>query len=173
MELYDDICYNIIKACKAKDIISLYLVNKQYQNILNKPFVLKELSKQYHINICTFKDFILNINIKISCGDKYTILIKNYLYVWGANGFGQLGLGHNNDVNVPTKLNFKANKIICGSFHTIAITDDDLYVWGCNRNGQLGLGHNNDVRGPTKLNFKANKIVCGSLHTIAITDDGL
>ncbi len=172
----DDIYYNIIKRSKPKDIISLYFVNQSYQRVLNKPFVLKELSNQYHIKIDTFKNFVDFINIKISCGYDYTILIKNnQIYVWGNNKFGQLGLGHNDVVNVPTKLNFdfKINKIVCGIYYTIAITDDGLYVWGYNRFGQLGLGHNNNINIPTKLNFKINKIVCSSNHTIAITEDGL
>ncbi len=44
------------------------------------------------------------------------------------NDDGQLGLGHYNNVNVPTKLNvgFKVNKVSCG-YHTIAMTDDGLY----------------------------------------------
>ncbi len=176
MALNDDIYYNIIKLSKGKDIISLYFVDKNYHRVLNKTFILKELSNQYHIKIDTFKNFIDFINIKIRCGYDYTTLIKNNeLYVWGDNEEGQLGLGHNNHINVPTKLNFKAHKIVCGGYHTIAITDDGLYVWGYNNRGQLGLGHYNSVNVPTKLNFdfKINKIVCSSNHTIAITDDGL
>ncbi len=69
----------------------------------------------------------------------------------GDNSYGQLGLGHNYSVNVPTKLNFKANEIVCGGYHTIAITDDGLYVWGHNFSGQLGLGHNLYLNVPTKL----------------------
>ncbi len=178
IELPDDIYYTIIKNSQPKDIISLYFVNQSYQRVLNKPFMLKELSKQYHANITTFNDFISIINIKISCGKTFTTLIKNnQLYVWGDNRFRQLGLNHTNNVNVPTKLNLKANKIVCGAYHAIAMMDNNnLYVWGDNRYRQLGLRGNKSKK-PTKLNlnFKINKIVSGSSsdYTIAITDNGL
>ena len=53
--------------------------------------------------------------------DTYTIIYENNgdILVFGHNYYGQLGLGHNNNINVPTLLmNDKSIKnIICGRHH--------------------------------------------------------
>ena len=66
--------------------------------------------------------------------------MSNFIYnlngdvlVFGYNDHGQLGLGHNNDVNIPTLLmNDKTIKnIICGGYHTIIYKDNgDILVFG-------------------------------------------
>src|SRR5208283_3405937 len=135
-------------------------------------------------------------DIKIRCGFYHTCLIfDKQLYAWGSNGYGQLGLGHNQNQNSPQKLNLPpVKKIICGSYHSVAITiTNEVYVWGSNQYGQLGLGHNQHQNSPQKLNLPAGeekvrnspfsnlagkssafsspvkKIICGSYHSIAVT----
>ena len=112
--------------------------------------------------------------IKIKCGNGYSIMLfNNKVYVWGANEYGELGLGHTNNVNSPQKLNLEnIIKISCGSFHSMAITNaNQVYVWGDNGYCQLGLGHNNKVNSPQKLNLEnIIKISCGGYHSIAITN---
>ena len=120
------------------------------------------------------KDIIQIINgmyynlfrIILKCGYNHSIMLcDNQVYVWGANGYGQLGLGHNNDVNSPQKLNLdNIIKISCGLYHSMAITNlNQVYVWGGNGYGQLGLGHNNNVNSLQKLNLdnikKIEKII--------------
>ena len=96
-------------------------------------------------------------NIIISCGVSHTIAITkdNKLYSWGYNYNGQLGLGHNNNVNVPTEIKL-ANvvSVSCGGDFTIAITKDNkIYSWGYNDLGRLGLGHNYCVNEPNEINL--------------------
>lgn len=66
-----------------------------------------------------------------------------------------MGLGHNIDVNVPTKLPFEhglISNVICSNASTIMITTEgDCFCCGDNKYGQLGLGHTNDVNVPTKI----------------------
>ena len=61
------------------------------------------------------KDIIQIINgmyydlfrIQIKCGYNYSIMLcNNQVYVWGDNEYGQLGLGHTNEVNSPQLLKF-------------------------------------------------------------------
>jgi len=111
--------------------------------------------------------------IKISCGCEHTCLLMDEIYVWGNNIYGQLGLGHNQKQNSPQKLNLpNIKKIICGGFHTIALTNsNEVWVWGNNIYGQLGLGHNQDQNSPQKLNLPNIKdIICGCYHTTALTN---
>ena len=112
---------------------------------------------------------------------------QRQVYAWGANKVGQLGLGHNNDVNRPSLLpfpgsraNWTLNNIVASGASTFAIFQNaegqsQVYAWGYNGYRQLGLGHNNAVTAPTLLpfpdslaNWTLNNIVCGESSTLAI-----
>ena len=72
------------------------------------------------------------------------------LWMWGDNGFGQLGNGggwnavyllQNLYQNVPVKITDGVAAVSCGGHHTAAIkTDGSLWAWGDNSTGQLGNG---------------------------------
>jgi len=68
-------------------------------------------------------------------------------YAWGANSYGQLGLGlcHEQE-DVPTYLGaWPFVRLSGGGGHTLAINyNGDLYACGSNRCGQLGVGHRVD-----------------------------
>jgi alpha-tubulin suppressor-like RCC1 family protein len=126
---------------------------------------------------------------KIECGTYYTMALthSNEVYAWGSNTSGQLGLattpkgdaGRFADpgekflsIDLPHKLDLPSiKKIICGSYHTIALTHSgEIYVWGSNSHGQLGLGHETNVYTPQKLDFpNIKKIICRAAHTMIIT----
>jgi len=67
--------------------------------------------------------------IRVACGGCHTILIdnKNQTYVFGWNWHGQLGLGDEDNRNLPKKLSTlpegagKIIKVVCGGIHTILI----------------------------------------------------
>jgi len=72
------------------------------------------------------------------------------LFCWGRNQFGQLGLGHQDDVATPTELPFFASMQVdqvAGLFstHTCARAAGDVYCWGDGAFGGLGLG-DTDIR---------------------------
>lgn len=95
----------------------------------------------------------------VSCGYDHTIIIEKSgcSYTWGKNIHGQLGIGRNAPRHSPKELMLKnIDTIVCGSDHTIAITNtyDKIYVWGNNYNGQLGLGDNNSRDSPCLLKFE-------------------
>jgi len=65
------------------------------------------------------------------------------LYVWGYDGYGQLGLGdtHPNryaPTAVPNMTNVTA--IAAGYYHSLAVANCQVLAWGINANGELGVG---------------------------------
>jgi len=103
--------------------------------------------------------------LTLETGWGYNILIfKNgKVYVWGANGAGQLGIGDTNYRDTPTE-NTQLEQIIqdnggvnniltleTGGEHNILIfKNGKVYVWGWNIYGQLGLGETTNRITPTE-----------------------
>lgn len=76
-------------------------------------------------------------------------------YTWGANSYGQLGLGYVSEQEVTPRqvpVTQKFVKIAGGGGHTLAVDNEGgtLFVCGWNRFGQLGLGHCTDVNSFTR-----------------------
>ena len=99
-----------------------------------------------------------------------------YLYVFGGNIYGQLGLGvpiQNKPIKFLGKR--KVIQVSCGSKHTATVTSDNkLWVMGDNTYGQLGLGDRNSRTGFTFIpNFdNVIQVSCGIFFTAFITLDG-
>uniref|UniRef100_A0A2K6F1T6 Secretion regulating guanine nucleotide exchange factor n=3 Tax=Propithecus coquereli TaxID=379532 RepID=A0A2K6F1T6_PROCO len=104
------------------------------------------------------------------------------LFAWGANSYGQLGLGHKEDVLLPQQLNdfckpMGVRRITGGGGHSAIVTDGGgLFVCGLNKDGQLGLGHTEDVLyfTPCKslLGCPIQQVACGWDFTIILTENG-
>ena len=111
------------------------------------------------------------------------------VYAFGENDCGQLGLGHNDDVEHEQKIeelsgrekNLK--KIYEGNCCMFAQTVDGvIYSWGSNKWGQLANRNSNehgDFYKPKKIEFKVTNqevaivdIKCGSRHNLALSIDG-
>ena len=113
-----------------------------------------------------------------SCGEDHTITLSDdgSAHSFGRNEEGQLGLGHNNDVSLPTPiLNLpKINQISCGDYFTVCV-DVEGFIWsfGENTYGQLGTGNTTDYNFPQKLQEipPVLSVSCGSKHTLIITND--
>ena len=73
---------------------------------------------------------------------------------FGRNEEGALGLGHNNDVSLPTPIpNLpQINLVSCGLNFTVCV-DHEGFIWsfGENRFGQLGTGNETNFNVPQKL----------------------
>ncbi|MCL2862278.1 MAG: hypothetical protein FWE22_07710 [Firmicutes bacterium] len=109
----------------------------------------------------SFHEFIVNgtmINagetrfVKIASNDRggfsgfsgFSLAIDTYgyLWTWGQNLFGQLGLGHSYEVLMPTRVTNERRFVdICiGSNHSLAVDEaGNLFSWGANNDGQLGF----------------------------------
>ena len=111
------------------------------------------------------------------CGSDHTITLSNdgTLYSFGCYHHGQLGLGHNNDVSLPTPIpNFPQISLIsCGFYFTVCV-DCDGFMWSFGQNsGQLGTGNKTDFNVPQKIEDipPVLSVSCGSYHTLIITTD--
>ncbi|XP_062432491.1 secretion-regulating guanine nucleotide exchange factor isoform X1 [Rhea pennata] len=110
--------------------------------------------------------------------------MERALFAWGANSYGQLGLGHKEDTLAPQSLKDVSCKcqgfksITGGGGHSALITDaGELFVCGRNKEGQLGLNHSEDVLCFTLCTalsgFCVTQIACGWDFTIILVGTGL
>ena len=81
-----------------------------------------------------------------ACGYYHTITLSDdgTAHSFGDNYNGELGLGHNKDVSVPTPIpNIpKINTVSCGYNFSVCV-DCEGFIWsfGKNNSGQLGTGN--------------------------------
>ena len=95
-------------------------------------------------------------------GGLMTPSVGGDVYAWGANDFGQLGIGSiiKTSTNTPQLVPVLRNKQIAwlsaGSEHALAVSDAGLvYSWGRDNHGQLGIGtdvYNSCGQGSTNPN---------------------
>ncbi|MBN1609592.1 MAG: hypothetical protein JW940_23370 [Polyangiaceae bacterium] len=97
--------------------------------------------------------------VQVAAGRDFTcaILKSGHVKCWGANDYGQLGLGdkddrgtdpsHMGDALPAVSLGAHAKAIAAGTGHACAVlSTDEVKCWGANSSGQLGLG-DTDFRG--------------------------
>ena len=120
---------------------------------------------------------------QIAAGDSHSAAVTKDgdLYMWGANGSGQLGIQSNAASNIPVKVNNSSSTlpeksvkyVALGSYHSAAITKDgSLYMWGYNNYGQLGNGSTTYSYTPVKIMENVATVSLGAWHSAAITKDG-
>ena len=111
-------------------------------------------------------------------GEYHTITLSNdgTLHSFGQNSEGQLGLGHNNNVSLPSPIpNLPQISLIsCGSLFTVCV-DCEGFMWsfGDNTSGQLGTGNRTKFNVPQKILSipPVLSVSCGLEHTLIITND--
>ena len=112
------------------------------------------------------------------CGLHHTITLSDdgTVYSFGRNNEGQLGLGHNNNVSLPTLIpNLPIiNMISCGSNFTVCV-DHEGFIWSFGKNdfGQLGTGNKTNFNVPQQIiNIPpVISVSCGFSYTLIITKD--
>ena len=122
----------------------------------------------------------MQTKIACACGCEHTITLLNdgTAHSFGINILGELGLGHNNDVSLPTPIpNLpQINMISCGMHFTVCV-DYEGFIWsfGSNDDGQLGTRNKTNFNVPQKLlNIPpVLSVACGSYHTLITYDDDL
>ncbi|XP_023933810.2 probable E3 ubiquitin-protein ligase HERC4 isoform X2 [Bicyclus anynana] len=122
--------------------------------------------------------------IQVDCGSHHSVALSNNgdLYAWGANVYGQCGLGYTSNKEttprpITSLLGVPIALIACGSNHTFVISKSGaVFGWGKNNNGQLGLQDRENRNYPTHLktlrNVKVCHISCGEDFTAFLTLDG-
>ena len=113
------------------------------------------------------------------CGSQHTITLSNdgTLHSFGHNEQGQLGLGHNKKVSLPTPIpNLPQISLVsCGYNFTICV-DCEGFMWsfGENNSGQLGIGNKTyNIYVPQKIERipPVLSVSCGHEFTLIVTTD--
>ena len=90
----------------------------------------------------------------LGTGRTITVADDNKVYAFGSNELGQLGVGKERFITIPTPIvNLpKIQKVSCGYWFTICI-DFDGFMWsfGDNMYGQLGTGDKKHYNTPQKI----------------------
>ncbi|XP_077974377.1 putative E3 ubiquitin-protein ligase HERC1 isoform X2 [Styela clava] len=120
--------------------------------------------------------------VSISAGYRHSacVTVGGELYTWGEGDYGRLGHGNNNSKNVPTLVRDinNAGQVICGSSHTVVVSQDRAVVWtfGGGDNGKLGHGDTSRVYRPKIVEGLSGvfirKVCAGSQSTLALTTSG-
>ncbi|KAL0245102.1 hypothetical protein GEMRC1_009182 [Eukaryota sp. GEM-RC1] len=102
--------------------------------------------------------------------------ISGYVYSWGWNRDGQLGLGHTNNIYTPTLIpNLSNVKQIAGRFLTaFALTrDGKVYGWGWGRDNVLCKTNTINEHSPMLINSLQNiKFIAAGRAAFFIKEDG-
>eukprot|EP01084_Bolivina_argentea_P264760 448593_1 len=129
-------------------------------------------------------------NIKtFDVGNTHTICVdnNNNVFAFGANWYGQLGLGNTDNKDQPPIMIpfFNRSKIgimdvKCGDCHSLALSiNHKIYSWGYNTSGQCGFGIQRKLEKittpeqiPSFKNQTMIKIICGNNHNASINEKG-
>jgi alpha-tubulin suppressor-like RCC1 family protein len=118
----------------------------------------------------------------ISAGHDYTCAITTSggAYCWGANAFGQLGVGGQEPASRPERVGIQRVTFVsisAGNSHTCAVTSGGTaFCWGSNAGGKLGTGGppggGHTVPTPVAGHIAFQSISAGYFHTCAVARDG-
>jgi alpha-tubulin suppressor-like RCC1 family protein len=119
---------------------------------------------------------------KLVCGDSHSLVLTSDDELWsfGLNSQGELGLGHDDTVCSPERiepLSHKRIRLLAAGSHSLVLTSDydEVFAWGSNAFGQLGLGHRAWQSVPTRVDVLCRKgvvqLACGQFHTLILTAD--
>ena len=113
-----------------------------------------------------------------ACGYDHTVVVSSdgEVHSFGRNNNGQLGLGHNNNVSLPSPIpNLpKIMEISCGYYFTVCIDNEGgLWSFGANDYGQLGTGNTTRYNIPQKIEHipPVRSVSCGHNHVLIATND--
>lgn len=111
-----------------------------------------------------------NYNYGVSCA----IDTSNKLFLWGENGYGQLGQNDTDDRSSPSQMGTKnwLQAAVSGSSAGAIDTNKKLFMWGRNNDGELGLGDQIDRSSPVQVGTDNwNMVATGYNYTMAIKSD--
>ncbi len=115
----------------------------------------------------------------VAAGGSHTVVATpaGQVWVWGANGSGQLGNGTTTSRTVPALVPDLTGVIAvaAGSNHTLALKNDGtVWAWGYNGHGQLGDGTTTQrlIAVQVAVLNDVIAIAAGKYHSVALQADG-
>ncbi len=123
------------------------------------------------------------VGISGGSGFALGLLADGRLYGWGANSYGQLGLGTLTNTPWPSLVHQPRRvegwqAVAAGSDFALALdTLGCVWSWGRNSLGELGLGHTNSMASPAPLTLpdgpsQWRMIAAGAHHSLAVATNG-
>ncbi|CAJ1423081.1 unnamed protein product [Effrenium voratum] len=130
--------------------------------------------------------------IQVACSDNHYLVLtaEGQVQSCGANQFGQLGLGHQNNIAEPWPVEIKqetgnrfATYVACGSNHSLVVCEQEVaFAFGRNDTAQCGAGGHPLLK-PALVRLPQNqnsahdtqvlKVACGNFHSLFLTPAGL
>ncbi|KAL0222595.1 hypothetical protein RCL1_002449 [Eukaryota sp. TZLM3-RCL] len=114
-----------------------------------------------------------------SANHHFAALANGFLWMWGANGFGQLGLKLTTIVNIPTALSLPNSvpvlKAALGNSHTVVLTVlGNVYTFGSNRHRQFSRLFSPQLHSPVLISMLSDvvNIAAGMSSSYALTASG-
>eukprot|EP01022_Parablepharisma_sp_SALTPOND_P016056 TRINITY_DN2314_c3_g1_i1.p1 TRINITY_DN2314_c3_g1~~TRINITY_DN2314_c3_g1_i1.p1 ORF type:complete len:1094 (+),score=138.92 TRINITY_DN2314_c3_g1_i1:12288-15569(+) len=168
-------------------IIIQYFINKRQDNILHTLYHNVQAESKQQLNIRQILNDIQIITItmqqqtptKDEQEEGYT-----EIFAWGADRYGQLGLGNKQSGRCYCTPRFCSFNIVikavaCGEEHSAFITGKgQIFTVGSNSEGRLGLGDRSMLQSSTPClvealsRLNAVHVSCGWGHTAAVMDNG-
>ncbi|XP_068736455.1 probable E3 ubiquitin-protein ligase HERC4 isoform X1 [Montipora capricornis] len=121
---------------------------------------------------------------QVACGARHSLALTTggFLFAWGDNKNGQLGIGHSNSVHyvpehVSSLVGVPFSQISAGGYHSFALTlSGALFSWGRNNFGQLGVNDDKDRIMPVLIKSlrsqRVRHVTAGEYHSAVLTEDG-
>lgn len=115
----------------------------------------------------------------ISAGGFHSLVISDsgYVFSFGLNEDGQLGIGNTSNLNVPVQVPVSGiMEISAGGAHSLLMTyfGETVYAFGRNNDGQLGDGTFSNHSLPEPVSFKSRSVAisAGGSHSLILSDSG-
>ncbi|XP_061847674.1 probable E3 ubiquitin-protein ligase HERC4 isoform X2 [Colius striatus] len=114
---------------------------------------------------------------QIAAGGAHSVVVSlsGFVYSWGKNDFGQLGLGDTEDRSCPSYIgaleHWKTVFISCGTDHTAVLSKEGLVcTFGAGGAGQLGHNSTRNELTPRVVaelwGARVTQVACGRQHTL-------
>lgn len=103
---------------------------------------------------------------------------NGWLFAAGHGGAGRLGLGHEADEPVATRVHAAPPvvDVAAGKYHSLAVADDrTVWAFGDNSYGQLGTGDDEDRLVPTRIHglpADVAAVAAGAAHSVVLARSG-
>ena len=123
-------------------------------------------------NFVKILENVREVYVSSGYADVFAITNDLYLYGWGYNEYGELGLGHKNKILTPSIIKDNITDISITDSYVLAIdVYSKLWAWGDNEYGSLGTGNNVSTLVPVFVHEDIKSIECISHYSSAIDNN--